>query len=536
MARKGSYLQQEISKPVPESEPLNERQVKNHAGGYVFATGNWMHLRRFLILGTEGGTYYADQRKHTKESLNAVKACLLEDGIRLVNEVVQISQEGRAPKNDPALLALAYAAAEGSDDVKRYALANLHKVARTGTHLFHFIAFARQWRGWGRALKNAVRDWYLAKPVDKLALQVVKYQQRDGWSHRDLLRLTHPKTDDAMRRAVFKFALKKDDFTKGPDMIEAARAIQNITGSSTADIKNAANLIAAYKLPREVVPTQLLNSPEVWDALLDTGGITMVIRNLATMTRVGLLKPLSQAEKTICKMLGDQDLLVKGRVHPIQVLAANLTYAAGRGARDASKSWTPSQKVVKALDEAFYLAFKAVEPTGKNFFLGVDVSGSMTLGSIAGVPGLTPNIGAAAMALVIANTEPNYFIGGFCHQFVDLKIRPGMSLADAARATQKSSFGGTDGAVAMKYAMQHSLDVDCFVIITDNEVWAGNMHASTALRQFRTRMNKKDCKMVTVGMTATGFTIADPKDPGQLDVVGFDTATPQLISEFAKGL
>lgn len=29
--------------------------------------------------------------------------------------------------------------------------------------------------------------------------------------------------------------------------------------------------------------------------------------------------------------------------------------------------------------------------------------------------------------------------------------------------------------------------------------------------------------------------IADPADPGMLDVVGFDTATPQLISDFARG-
>ena len=27
----------------------------------------------------------------------------------------------------------------------------------------------------------------------------------------------------------------------------------------------------------------------------------------------------------------------------------------------------------------------------------------------------------------------------------------------------------------------------------------------------------------------------DQNDPGQLDVVGFDTATPQLIADFARG-
>jgi 60 kDa SS-A/Ro ribonucleoprotein len=29
--------------------------------------------------------------------------------------------------------------------------------------------------------------------ADDLAHQAVKYQQRDGWSHGDLLRLAHPK-------------------------------------------------------------------------------------------------------------------------------------------------------------------------------------------------------------------------------------------------------------------------------------------------------------------------------------------------------
>jgi 60 kDa SS-A/Ro ribonucleoprotein len=35
--------------------------------------------------------------------------------------------------------------------------------------------------------------------------------------------------------------------------------------------------------------------------------------------------------------------------------------------------------------------------------------------------------------------------------------------------------------------------------------------------------------------TDSETSIADPKDPGMLDVVGFDTATPQLVSDFARG-
>jgi hypothetical protein len=37
------------------------------------------------------------------------------------------------------------------------------------------------------------------------------------------------------------------------------------------------------------------------------------------------------------------------------------------------------------------------------------------------------------------------------------------------------------------------------------------------------------------GHALEGFSIADPDDQGRLDVVGFDTATPQLSSDFARG-
>ena len=56
-------------------------------------------------------------------------------------------------------------------------------------------------------------------------------------------------------------------------------------------------------------------------------------------------------------------------------------------------------------DGAAYTAFENVEPTGKRFLLALDVSGSMTHGSVAGVPGLTPRYASAALALVTAATE-----------------------------------------------------------------------------------------------------------------------------------
>ena len=43
-----------------------------------------------------------------------------------------------------------------------------------------------------------------------------------------------------------------------------------------------------------------------------------------------------------------------------------------------------------------------------------------------------------------------------------------------------------------------------------------------------------DAKAVVVGMTSNGFTLADPNDRGILDVVGFDTTVPAVISDFIR--
>jgi 60 kDa SS-A/Ro ribonucleoprotein len=87
-------------------------------------------------------------------------------------------------------------------------------------------------------------------------------------------------------------------------------------------------------------------------------------------------------------------------------------------------------------------------------------------------------------------------------------------------------------ALPMVEALKHRWAVDTFVVYTDSETWAGNIHPAQALRNYRERMGIA-AKLVVVAMTSNGFTIADPDDAGMLDVVGFDAATPNVISEFA---
>lgn len=72
------------------------------------------------------------------------------------------------------------------------------------------------------------------------------------------------------------------------------------------------------------------------------------------------------------------------------------------------------------------------------------------------------------------------------------------------------------------------------MVYTDNETWAGNVHPYQALKDYR-QASGRPAKLIVVGMTATGFTIADPRDAGMLDLVGFDTAAPAVMADFARG-
>lgn len=513
---------------TPQSEKITGKvMVKNSAGEFVFAVDDWKRLDRFLVLGSEGGTYYVGERKLTKDNAECVVRCLKADGMRTVNRIVDISESGRAPKNDPALFALAMCAGLGDEATKKVALDALPKVARIGTHLFHFAAYVEQFRGWGRGLSRAVKAWYDSKPVDKLVYDAIKYQSRDGWSHRDLLRLAHPRTDDNFRNALYKWIV---DTEVVDGLHEIVRAFESAKKAQTA--KEIISLVHEHNLPRECIPTQYLNDAGVWEALLEKMPMTAMIRNLATMTRIGLLAPMSSAIAKIESALSNQDVIKKARVHPIALLAALKTYQQGHGER-GKNTWNPVSQIVDALDGAFYLAFQNIEPTGKRWLLALDVSGSMGGGAIAGIPGLTPRVASAAMSLVTAATEKQYHIMGFSSRFIPLSISPRQRLDDAIRTISGLPFEGTDCALPILWAMENKVEVDSFVVYTDNETWAGNIHPCQALQQYRQKFGIP-AKLIVVGMTATQFSIADPQDIGMMDVVGFDSATPQIMADFAK--
>lgn len=532
-------------------------QVRNDAGGFAWEISPLQRLRRFLILGSEGGSYYVGEADLTKQNVSAIWEALDDVGTTAVEEIVEISSAGRAPKNDPALYALACACAHKDPDVRGLALESIPQVARTATMLFHFVEFLEAQRGWGRAARRGVAAWYEGKTAKELAYQVIKYRQRDGWTHRDILRLCHPEAPTPEHMQLYDWICGREigDIDNGSPLqaiVAYERAQAAVTPAETAA------LVREYKglLPREALQPDHLTNQSVLKALLLAGTpMTALLRNLPSLTRHSVIKPLSNFTELVAEQLTDGEALRKARVHPLNILVALATYRGGESLRGDAR-WDPVSQIVDALDESFYASFDAVEPTGKRILIAIDLSGSMGA-RLSGAP-ISCREGAAALAMVAARTEKQHVIVGFTGEgagawtwdnghpwtasnrfrnvtasgVAPLAISPRQRLDDVVDTISAQRFGPTDCALPMQYAAANELDVDMFVVLTDNETWHGDVHPSQALQDYR-RKSGIDAKVAVISMTASRFSIADPNDPGMLDVVGFDTSVPPILADLA---
>lgn len=531
---------------INPAEIAVSKEVENNAGGLAFRIEKWERLDRYLIIGAESGTYYASPRKNISENVNNVLACIAEDGKRVVARTIEVSEEGLAPKNDQAIFVLALCAAKGDPETKALVKADLNLVCRTASHLTMFVERINTLKEhkWGRCLRSTVANWYTESGgnnnIGFLVYQLMKYANRNGFTQRDILRLCHAKPKNELQSTIFDWIVHPEKLPKLPnsenldklmalseDLYKYAVAKQ----LSNYNIESVIDLILKYNLPHEVIPTNMRNEPKVWQALLDAGmPIHALIRNLGKFSQLGLLQPLSANAKKVIDTFTDEKHVRRARIHPINVLNQMRGYASGRG--KSGISWLPNDSVRAAMEDMFYLSFKNVEPTGKNIMLALDISSSMTWGPVEGMELTSAEI-SAAMLMTTLRTEKNSYAYGFSTSFEPLDITKNDSLDVVMRKVYDRSFGGTDCALPMFFAKKENLDVDAFIIYTDSETWAGGRYTPVkALRDYRASSGKENAKLAVVACTSSGFTINDPNDPNGLDVAGFSSAVPQVLSYF----
>ncbi|PNG99682.1 SS-A/Ro ribonucleoprotein, partial [Tetrabaena socialis] len=302
-----------------------------------------------------------------------------------------------------------------------------------------------------------------------------------------------------------------------PPTPEAAAAH---AAAHAAALGDALCLVRRHRFGHEHVgDTQLLRSPELWAAFLEGGmPLTALVRNLGRMTGLGVMARPDCLQRVTAR-LTDPGALAAARVHPMALLEALATYRKGAGQRGVA-AWEPVAAVAAALEAGFYLAFKNVVPTGQRYLIGLDVSGSMGCAQCAGMSSLSAREAAAAVCMSLVRSEPWVRTMAFSHELVPMSLTADDRLEAVMERASAIPMGGTDCALPMLHALEARLPVDVFVILTDNETWFGGVHPTQALARYRAGMGLPAAKLVVLAFSVTQFSIADPADPGMLDVAG----------------
>lgn len=153
--------------------------------------------------------------------------------------------------------------------------------------------------------------------------------------------------------------------------------------------------------------------------------ITALLRQLNQMDSLFHKHPRSQVYlQLVCAHLQNQSVLMRGQVHPLNVLNTWATYKSGKGLRGCL-TWNVNQNIVSALMVAVEKAFYTVEGLGVSIAHLMDRSGSMSWeGSVTGMPSLRAYQIVTVMVLCFLRAEkklatetktfvPPYMVGYF---------------------------------------------------------------------------------------------------------------------------
>ena len=647
-----------VSTDHPQTTPL-PGQVKNSADGYSHLVTDKDAIRRLLVFGTNSPTYYANASTlSAKGAAFCIKMIEEGKGQDILNILVSVHNSGAAPKMTTTFSILGMLTRCIDDKVRSSALAYIgSKGLRTLSQVYMWWkchTASGDGKGAGRGVRRALTNLIgpNSYPSSKsLAYQIVKYAQREGVSIKDILAMVHPPTSKmtkkggttnridwplghqivityavsnfkkATKGAGFSVVLERyckcdipmDSLMAMPDeefhgyitslpadfdddakeVLHYLWAIEKVKIGD--DVDETCSIISKFNLPREIIPTPLLNEKKVWFSLLigDTRDsdikikmpITALIRNLGKMAWLGMFNTsLGDASyksftesivKAVCDHITNERVIRNGRVHPATLVQAYKTYSSGSGDK-GSLMWSPNPNISKALNDAVDIAFYTIKPSPGVHLHALDISGSMNC-CFSAVPSLTafeasviqmlchlktnlrngggrqivmvfdvkgsvvfdsdPDSTAYTMDTIVSNTRYQDYGRGKPLPKGPLFDPLADSWDTVIRKLQGLPMGGTDCAqpvlLAKKMVTSSIARPEIFSVYTDNETYYGSIHPSVALKNYRKTV--PNAKMIVIAATPTRFTIADPNDPNSLDICGWDTGAGTVIHDFISG-
>ncbi len=440
-----------------KKNPYVQATQVNPEGFPSFKRSNEEAYLQVLLTNTLSGTYYADESSLLKESLDLHAAMAQNDPAFMARALVYARNSGLM-RLQP-IVGLAYLAKADRDVFHRI----FGQVIQTPGDLTDFVEIVRGGvtpGGMGRSIKTAINGWLNGMSE----YHAIKYGSGgQGYSLRDVLRVTHPKPVNPVQDAIFLWLTDTEKWAQSElrnhtPQIDAFEQIKRINGG---DQSAARTLIEHGRLPYEVVTGVIKPDQDTWAGLMRQMPYFALLRHLNTLQRAEVFQVRENAQY-VAERLTNIDALRKAKILPFRLFMAYRMF-------DAQ---TPAEKrISEALVEAMDAAFVNLPEMSGTVCIAPDVSGSMG-GFISKQTKVQYIDIAGIFSGALLKKTRDVLVLPFERKVVDIKLSAHDSLMTTADKLAAINGGGTAVSAPVSYLLDHRIAVDTFIGITDNIEWA----------------------------------------------------------------
>ncbi|CAG5096975.1 Similar to ro60: 60 kDa SS-A/Ro ribonucleoprotein (Xenopus laevis) [Cotesia congregata] len=531
---------------------------------------------RYLYIGKEYPVYYSgtwtNQNHFTMAKVTSIVELAADKDTELfpITKIKQLLESGSVPKPETLIFSLAVCARQEKSEKLRQAAYNfISEECKNPEQFMLFIEYASQLskqssipkHGYGHGWRSMVNKWYLSHDVKNLAECVTKYKSRHGWKHKDIIKLSHPVTKGLGpdMQAVFKYIMfgldkAKLEFGNETKAIEILHFIERVDNfRQCEDAIRAAGLIRTCNYKLDHVHASLIDSPEVWEALIESMDLPTLVENLQRIHNLGLLIPTSQLTEKILSAITNKDQILRSKIRPAVILMAVKTYEdpdkipvftkrkLGRKNKLKHRQLpNPDKRIIDALYSALNISFANIEPTGLRVLITVSTeSWKKKQITHVSVDTFKPWVLEAAciIALGLLRSEDKVTVSAFTAT-EGLNARP---VHLDKNATYQEAYEKMRVRVNVPpnlgkpilWAAHHRRKYDVFINVVD-KMREKYDFTSRAMDLYKKKMNLPNTRLVNwvVGTTSTYMESKYVNDV--LTVCGFDVHVPKVIEAFAK--
>ncbi|MGN7613489.1 vWA domain-containing protein [Magnetococcales bacterium HHB-1] len=479
----------------------------NHENAPAYAFTHQHQLAQFAATGCFNSTFYADGR----DQLERLIECALQVESDFVAKTAIYSRKKGHIKDMPAFLT-AYLSLDEGDQFPTV----FNRVIDNGKMLRNFVQVMRSGAvgrySLGSRPRRLVKEW-LNEASDK---QLIQASVGQSPSLADVIKMVHPKPDNAKREALFGYFLGRPyDASLLPEELKQFEAFKKDRNTPLPD-----------------VPFQMLTSLDLtakdWAMIAKRAGWHMLRMNLNTFARQGVYE-IGGMIQTIANRLQSQKEIQKARVFPYQIMAA----------WSATGDKVPI-RIKDALEKAMEMATENVPCIKGRIAICVDVSGSMNWSATGFRQGSTSKVRCVDVAALITSTlwrrNDDAIIIPFEHKVINLRLNPHDGIMKNAKKLASVGGGGTNCSAPLERLNRKRSKVDLVVMVSDNESWVDARHGKETemMRQwYQLKRRNPQAKLVCIDLTPNETTQAlDSRDI--LNIGGFSDSVFSILGEFAK--